>query len=86
LAVRAVGPPHRDQAASSNFAHSGPAYVEVAGRPAAAAEDAAYFLSWVDRLAAEVRRRDRVPPRLRDHVEGQIAAAKRVYEKLMEAR
>jgi hypothetical protein len=86
VAVRASGPPHRDQPGGSPFGHTGAVYVEVAGRPAAASEDAAYFLAWIDRLAADVRRRGRIPTRSRAHVESQLAEARAVYQKLAARR
>jgi hypothetical protein len=86
VAVRASGPPHRDQPGGSPFGHTGAVYVEVAGRPADASEDAAYFVAWIDRLAADVRRRGRIPTRSRAHVESQLAAARAVYEKLAAKR
>jgi hypothetical protein len=86
LALRASGPPHRDQPGGSVFGHTSPVYVEVAGRPVDAREDAAYFLAWVDRLAGDIRRRDRVPSRSRLHVESQLAAARVVYEEMLATR
>jgi hypothetical protein len=83
VALRASGPSHRDQPGSSAFGHTSPIYVEVPGRPVDAREDARYFLTWIDRLAAQVRQRDRVPVRSRQHVESQLAMARTVYEKLL---
>jgi len=83
VALRASGPPHRDQPESSVFGHTSAVYVEVPGRPVDAREDAAYFLAWIDRLAAQVRQRDRVPARSRQHVESQLATARTVYEKTL---
>jgi hypothetical protein len=65
------------------FGHSSAIYVEVPGHPIDARSDAAYFLSWIDRLAGEIRRRDRVPSRSRAHVASQLAAARAVYEKML---
>src|SRR5262249_7915855 len=83
LALRASGPPHRDQPGGSVFRHTSPVYLEAAGRRVVAREDAAYFLAWVDRLAGDIRRRGRVPSRSRAHVASQLAAAREVYEKLL---
>lgn len=85
VALRALGPAHPDLPAASSFGHTGVIFVEVAGRPADAREDATYFLAWIDRLAADLRRRDRVPARSQPHVASQLAAARAVYEKLTAA-
>ncbi|MGE3820408.1 MAG: CehA/McbA family metallohydrolase, partial [Isosphaeraceae bacterium] len=82
VALRASGPPHPDQPGGSAYAHTSAVAIEVPDRPADASADARYFVAWIDRLAAEIRRRDRVPSRLRPHVEAQLAAARAVYEKL----
>ena len=37
------------------YATTSPVYVTVAGRPARSADDAAYFVAWIDRLAAAAR-------------------------------
>ncbi len=56
--------------------------LKCTGKPAEARADAEYFLAWVDRLAADVNRRDRIPSRSRAHIEAQIAEARKVYERL----
>jgi len=64
-------------------AHSSPIYVEVAGQPAHSKADAEYFLAWIDRLEAQLKKRDRVPSaELKKHVEGQLDAARAVYRKM----
>ncbi len=83
VAVRASGPLHRDQPGGSVFGHTSAIYLEVPGRPVDGRSDAAYFLAWIDRLAREIRRRDRVPSRSQAHVESQLAAARVVYEKML---
>jgi hypothetical protein len=83
VALRASGPPHRDGPGPSMFGHASAVYVDVAGRPVDSHEDAAYFVAWVDRLAAQVRQRDRVPSRTRQHVEAQLTSARVVYEKML---
>jgi hypothetical protein len=85
LALRASGPPHRDHPGPSVFGHTSAIYVEVPGRPIDARDDAGYFVAWIDRLATQVRQRDRVPPRTRQHVESQLAAARSVYDKMLQA-
>ena len=61
-------------------AHSSPIYVEVAGRPLRSKPDADYFLGWIDRLEAQLQKRDRVPGgELKKHVERQMNAARAIY-------
>jgi hypothetical protein len=84
IAFRVAGPPHADQPTGSVFAHTSAIYLDVPGRPVQAREDAAYFLAWIDRLEAEIIRRDRIPPRRRDHVASQLAAARAVYKTIAE--
>lgn len=65
-------------------AHTSPIYVEVGGKPAASRADAEYFLAWIDRLEAQLRKRDRVPGAgLKAHVESQLSAARDVYRKVL---
>jgi len=57
--------------------------VEVASQPAHSKPDAEYFLAWIDRLEAQLKKRDRVPSaELKKHVEGQLNAARAVYRKI----
>jgi hypothetical protein len=66
--------------AGKQQAHSSPVYVEVAGKPAGSKADAEYFLAWIDRLEAQLRKRDRVPgDALKKHVDDQLNAAREVY-------
>jgi hypothetical protein len=62
IALRAVGPVHgavldRD----GTYAHTSPIYVSVDGKPTALAEDAAYFVEWIERLMAMARERGVYP-------------------------
>lgn len=82
LALRVRGGTESDQLRGPAFAHSGAVYVEVEGRPIEAREDAEYFLTWIDRLWEQVRKRNRIPAGRQTHVEEQIAAARAVYRKL----
>ncbi|MDP6442166.1 MAG: CehA/McbA family metallohydrolase [Pirellulaceae bacterium] len=84
IAVRAQGPSHPDQPSGSVFGHTSPVYLHVADRPVDAREDAAYFVRWIDRLRTDVRRRNRIPSRHQEHVESQIAAAREVFNRLLE--
>lgn len=40
------------------YGHTNPVWVEVAGKPAQAPEDARYFVRWMDRVIAEAKARD----------------------------
>jgi hypothetical protein len=82
VALRVSGPNHADQPDGSVYAHTSPVYVEVAGKPVNAGADAEAFIAWIDRLAADVHRRDRIPRRSRAGVEAQLAAAREVYVRL----
>ncbi len=60
--------------------HTSPVYVEVAGTRAGSKADAEYFLAWIDRLEAQLRKRDRVPgAELQARVAAQLNAAREVY-------
>ncbi len=84
IAIRASGPNHRDLPTGSQYAHTSPVYVTVAGAPYDATADAEYFLKWIDRLHLAIRVRDRVPSdELRKHVETQLDAARDVYQSLI---
>jgi hypothetical protein len=51
IALRALGPSHEAVLdADGLFAHTSPIYVTVDGAPVARADDAAYFVEWIDRL------------------------------------
>jgi hypothetical protein len=83
LAVRTSGPAHHDQPSPDVYAHTSPVYVQVAGKPAASKADAEFFLAWIDRLAAAIRQRDRIPSaELMAHVESQIDAARAIYRNI----
>jgi hypothetical protein len=84
IALRAIGrtPPYH--IGSNLSAHTSPVYVEVKGHPLDSADDAQFFLAWIDRLEAALRKRNRIPAGL-DHVEMQLAAARSVYQKLAKA-
>jgi hypothetical protein len=73
----------RAYAQDRTLGHTSPIYVTVAGKPAASAKDAQYFLQWIDRLEAKLNERNRLPsPALRAHVESQLSAAREVYRKV----
>ena len=80
LALRAHGPAHPDIVKNPS-AHTNPVYLQVEGHPnPLAAEDAAYFLKWIDRLEGDLKTRDRIPnERLWKHVRGQLDGARDYY-------
>jgi hypothetical protein len=84
LALRVVGPAHAD-VEGVVYAHTSPVYVTVAGKPAGSAEDAKYFLAWIDRLWETVQERDRIPsPQEKAAVQAQVEQARGVYRKIVE--
>jgi hypothetical protein len=85
IALRAVGPARGDVKGESLYAHTSPVYISVAGRPAGSAEDARYFLAWINRLWDTVEERDRIPGAdLKAEVQSQIDRARAVYRKIIE--
>ena len=83
IAIRATGPAHPDQPTGGLFSHTSPVYLEVKGKPIDAAQDAAYFVTWIDRLRGDIRKRNRIPSRHQVHVESQIAKAREVFNQLL---
>jgi hypothetical protein len=65
------------------FAHMNPIYVEVRGHSSDARSDAEFLLKWIDRLEADLRKRDRLPGPGLSHALDQIEAARDVYRKLL---
>jgi hypothetical protein len=82
IAVRVRGERGPLSQAAEAFAHTSAVYVEVAGRPAGSAEDAEYFIRWINRLRDDVRARNRVPAPQQAHVEQQLSQALEFYRKL----
>jgi len=86
IALRATGPGHPDSPLPALYAHTNPIYVEVQGKPLRSTADAVFFLRWLDGLAVMQRTRDRVPTEaLKQHVQGQLDAARAVYAKIADA-
>ena len=81
VTARLSGPPAPDFAIGPQQAHTNPVYVELAGSELDSKADAGFFLAWIDRLEADLKRRDRLHPG-KDHVEMQLQAARGVYQKL----
>ena len=82
VAARVSGPPAPDFAVGLQQAHANPVYVELTGSKLDAKADAEYFLAWIDRLEADLNRRDRMHTE-RAHVAMQFTAARGVYQKLV---
>jgi TolB protein len=83
LALRAAGPAAPEVKGELVYAHTSPVYVVVAGKPAGSAEDARYFLRWIDRLWDTVEQRDRFPDqRSQAEVEAEVDAARKVFQKM----
>jgi WD40-like Beta Propeller Repeat len=83
LALRASGPGRPDSPLPALYAHTSPIYVEVGGMPMRSADDARFFLNWIEQLAVMARTRDRVPnAELRRHIEEQLEAARAVYARI----
>ena len=81
LALRARGPRGERQAASESFAHTSPIYVEVKDQALKSTEDAKYFITWIERLHTDVRKRNRIPAGQQAVVEKQLAEALEFYKK-----
>lgn len=84
IAVRAGGLSHPNQPGGNVFGHTSAVYVEVENKPIEAKADAEYFVNWIDRLRTDVRRRNRIPSRHQVDVESQIAAAREVFNNLLQ--
>lgn len=61
IALRASGKPVRFRTGRSHSAHTNPLYIHVKGRPQRVGESADYFLRWINRLEADLRKRNRIP-------------------------
>ncbi len=71
----------RARNSSGMFAHSSPVYITVSERPKISAEDASYFLTWLNRLRDDVRKRNQIPPKHIARVEEQISHAAEFYRR-----
>jgi hypothetical protein len=85
VAVRVSGPPVPYFAVGPQQAHANPVYIELAGSKLDSKADAEYFLAWIDRLEADLNRRDRMHTG-KDHVAMQLAVARGVYQKLADRK
>jgi hypothetical protein len=85
VAARVSGPPVPDLSIGPQNAHSNPVYVELAGSKLDSKADAEYFLAWIDRLEADLNRRNRMHTG-KDHVGMQLKTARGVYQKLADGK
>jgi hypothetical protein len=81
LAVRCMSASPSTWGSPMLGAHSNPIHVEMPGHPLDARADAEYFLAWIDRLDADLKKRDRIPVGL-EHVKSQLDTARAVYRRL----
>jgi hypothetical protein len=65
-------------------AHGNPIFVEMPGHPLDARADAEYFLAWIERLDADLKKRGRIPVGL-EHVKAQLDTARTSYLNLVKA-
>ena len=79
IALRASGPAAPPLAPRGLWAHTSPVYVEIPDELPDARGDAAYFLKWIDRLEADLKKRNRIPGPLSQHVQAQLTQARAVY-------
>ena len=84
LAVRCTSASGSGWAGPMFGAHSNPIYVEMPSRPLDARADAEYFLTWIDRLDADLKKRDRIPVGP-GHVQKQLDDARTFYRRLASA-
>jgi hypothetical protein len=85
VAARVSGPAAPRFAVGAQQAHANPVYIELAGSKLDSKADAEYFLAWIDRLEADLNRRDRMHTG-KDHVAMQLAVARGVYQRLADKK
>jgi hypothetical protein len=88
IALRASGPIVSGwMGANWGFgAHTNPVWIEVKDRPQDTRAEAEYFLAWIDRLEADVKRRDRLPPGGSEHIAQHLSLAREVYRAIAAGR
>ena len=70
IAIHATGPEDPRVLDGRAWAHTSPVFIEIAGKPIRHADDAAYFVTWIDKLLNIVATRNRYPtPADRERVE-----------------
>ena len=84
IALRVRGPNHTSLFDGPLWAHTSPVFVHVGGRPIRNAEDASYFVGWIDQLLRVVQTRDRYPSRPdRESVEAIFRQARERFQERM---
>jgi hypothetical protein len=78
IAVRGTSANTAFPGLGSLVAHANPVYIEMPGRLFDASADAKYFLEWIDRLEADLKKRDRIPAGL-ERVKVQLDKARAFY-------
>ena len=68
MTLRARGKSASLLTAPGLWAHTSPVYIDIPNRPMDAKADAAYFLKWINRLEADLRKRNRIPGVIDQHV------------------
>ena len=87
LALRASGPVANGWNGSWGIAaHTNPVWLEVKGHPQETRTAAEYFLQWIDRLEADVKKRDRLPPGGAEHVAQHLTQAREIYRSVAAGR
>lgn len=80
IALRVTGPDHPELFDGPAWAHTSPVFIEVAGRPIPSAEDASYFVEWIDQLLRVVAARNRYSSaEKRQEVESMFREAQEKY-------
>jgi hypothetical protein len=65
------------------FAHTSPVYVSIGDKPVASADDARFWIAWIDQLIAQVSDRGRFStPERRKEVVELFRRAQEVYRKI----
>ena len=82
IALHTSGPAANGWVGGGIAAHTNPIWLEVTGHPMDARADAEYFLAWIDRLEADVKKRDRLPPGSAGHVAQHLTQAREVYRSI----
>ena len=82
MALRARGKSASLLTAPGLWAHTSPVYIDIPNRPMDAKADAAYFLKWINRLEADLRKRNRIPGGIDQHVKVQLNQARAIYHAL----
>ena len=81
LAVHCPGANNPSSGGIAFGAHGNPIYIEMPSHPLDTRADAEYFLAWIDRLDADLKKRDRIPGGL-EHVKTQLDTARTFYRRL----